>query len=87
MISVGTDQSKKRSKKYQLPNKLDEIKNLPFATWKQQVTTALEKDPRNRLKEEFHKKVDGQSIAKTKTLTILPELDERYYKRKPKDEI
>ena len=31
--------------------------------------------------------MNGQSIPKTKTLTVIPELDERGYERKPIDEI
>ena len=85
-LSVGTNQSK-TLEKYGLPSKLDTIKSIPFATWKQHFTTALEKDHRIRLEEECHKKLNGQNIPKTKTLTILPELEGSNYERKPKDEI
>ena len=72
---------------YHLPSNFDEIKALPFTTWKNLVTTALEKEHKNRLKEDCHKKVNGQSIPKTKTATIIPELDTTTFERKPKDEL
>ena len=87
-LDIGWHKSiKKTLEIYGLPNVFEEIKNIPFATWKQQVTTALETDHRNRLRDECHKKLNDKNIPKTKTLSIIPELDDSNYQRKPKDEI
>ena len=72
---------------HHLPSDLNEIKAMPFNTWKGLVTTAIEKQHKNRLKEDCHKTVNGQSTPKTKTATILPQLDTTSYERKPRDEI
>ena len=73
--------------KYQLPTSFTTIKNTPFPHWKNYVVTALEKENKGRLYEDCHKTEHGQSIPKTKTASILDELEKVCYKRKPCDEL
>ena len=73
--------------KNQLPVDFETIKRTPFNTWKNQVTTSIEKEHKNRLKEDCHKKEGGVTIPKTKTVTILSEIDMPNYERKPKTEL
>ena len=73
--------------KYQLPTSFTTIKNTAFPHWKNYVVTALEKENKGRLYEDCHKTEHGQSIPKTKTASILDELEKVCYKRKPCDEL
>ena len=73
--------------KYSLQTDFEIIKRIPFPVWKQNVTTAIEKEHRKRLREDCFKKQDGSNVPKTKTVTIIPEIDEHSYIRKPKTEL
>ena len=72
---------------YQLPTDFTTIKNTPFPHWKNYVIAALEKRHKERLLEDCHKKEHGQPIPKTKTTSIIDEINNVNYKRKPCNEI
>ena len=55
----------------------------PMAEWKRQVYEAAEKKNKARVLEECYKKVRGNSEAKTKTKTIIPNLENPGYQRRP----
>ena len=70
-----------------LPTDFEEIRHIPYPIWKNNVTAAIEIDHRNRLKDDCFKKEEGHSVPKTKTATIIPELDKSMYVRNPKKEL
>ena len=65
---------------YQLPTDFTTIKNTPFPHWKNYVIAALEKRHKERLLEDCHKKEHGQPIPKTKTTSIIDEINNVNYK-------
>ena len=72
---------------YGLEVNFDMIKRIPSAVWKSQVTMATEKKHKSELIDRCYKQENGINIAKTKTSSILPELEDDSYKRKPIQEI
>ena len=72
---------------YELENNFDVIKNIPSAIWKSQVTQVTEEKHRKGLIERCYKQENGVKSIKTKTASILPELEKNDYKRKPTKEI
>ena len=73
--------------KYELPDNYTTIKNIPFPLWKQHVTTALEKKHKERLYEDCHKSENGLPVPKTKTASIVKNLDTNPYIRQPQNEL
>ena len=61
----------------------DTIKEKTSNTWKNEVSNAAEKKNLEKLKTECFKKIRGDKTAKTKTKTIIPQLENPNYTRKP----
>ena len=53
--------------------------------WKTMVKNAIEKQNRDRLLQDCHKCVDGQLTRKTKTSSIVPNIEDTNYRRQPLD--
>ena len=73
--------------KYELPTDYTEIKNLHPMEWKGKSRQAVEKMNLERLKQECHKTVNGIHTEKTKTKSIIAQLNDPNYKREPRPEI
>ena len=63
----------------------EQIMRKSKVEWKREVEIAAEKMNRKRLKEECYKKERGEMRQKTKTRTIIEEIDATDYERKPID--
>ena len=72
----------KKLQSYQLNEDFDQIKNIPYVNWKQQVQKAIEKQNKDRLLKECYKTENGMSIPKTKTATITREIENGNYQRR-----
>ena len=72
----------KKLQSYQLNEDFDQIKNIPYLNWKQQVQKAIEKQNKDRLLKECYKTENGMSIPKTKTATIVREIENGNYRRR-----
>ena len=73
---------RKKLQSYQLNDNFDQIKNIPYISWKQQVRKVTEKQNKDRLINECYKIDNGTSRPKTKTATILQEIEKENYQRK-----
>ena len=68
---------------YGLTDDLNVIKNTPIAVWRRSVTMATEAKNKSRLLEDLHKTVNGETLPKTKTKTIIDDINSNVYVRKP----
>ena len=67
---------------YDLPTEFTVIKTIPRQTWIRNVAAKIEQKNTSRLLNDCHKIVDGTSIPKTKTASILNYINDPKYKRK-----
>ena len=72
---------------YQLPTNFDEIKNIPHPVWTNMVKKSIESKHIARLKTECYKTTNGNKVMKTKTATIIPEINKETYVRHPQSSI
>ena len=72
---------------YGLTDDFNVIKNTPTAAWRNIVTKATEERNKSRLLEDCHKKVNDVLIPKSKTKTIIDNLNSNVYIRKPLGEL
>ena len=61
----------------------EDIANIPANIWKDTVKAKAEEQNREKLKEELFSKRRGQDKQKTKTLSLLEQIDDPSYERKP----
>lgn len=73
--------------KCELQQDFEEIKKIPEAAWKAQVTKATEKRNRQKLLDESHKKEGDMIVPKRKTQSIVRLLENTNYSRAPINEI
>ena len=73
--------------KYELEQDFTIIKNTPSPIWKNKVIIATEKANQQKLIENSHKKEGNMTIPKTKTSSIIRDLESRDYRRRPTTEI
>ena len=66
---------------YDLPTEFSVIKTIPRLTWIRNVKAKIEQRNTERLKDECHKTVDGVSIPKTKTASIIGQITDPKYER------
>ena len=80
-------QIKSTLEQYGLETNFDVIKKIPSAIWRNQITMATEVKHRELLIDSCYKQERDQKVAKTKTKSILPNLEGNDYKRGPIREI
>ena len=72
---------------YELPSDFESIKRHPPGEWKYNVLIGIEKKHKERLLHDCHKIVDGVEVRKTKTSTIVDNINIPNFIRKPIPEI
>ena len=73
-------------KMYELPTDFDTIRLLSVGEWIYNVKKGIESKHKEKLLDDCHKMVDGEKIKKTKTSTIVDNINNDYV-RKPLNEI
>ena len=72
---------------YNLPSEFTEIMSTHWRQWKRLVTSKTEIMNRKRLYDDCHKTENGDSIPKTKTAHIIPDISKDAYIREPQKDL
>ena len=81
------EQIQQTLKEFQLTESWEEIQQRTVTKWKKEVKNAAEKRNHELLKEECHKRKNGENKQKTKTKVIANILESKEYERKNRSDI
>ena len=73
--------------KYKLPTDFQVIKTTSHNEWKRKVSAEIEKENKERLRNECYKKENGIEVEKTKTKSIIQHISSKEYTRRPSQEL
>ena len=87
-LNIGWAKSIKDTlESYKLPTEFHTIKTISRNDWKKQITTETEKRHRERLHKDCYKNKNGEQTTKTKTASIINNIAQETYIRKPSKEL
>ena len=78
---------KKTLEEYGLPTDFGTIKTIPRRTWIRNVGCLIEQMNKKRLSDDCHKTTDGNTTPKTKTISIIEQIEDPYYQKGFQDEL
>ncbi len=86
--NIGWSKSIKNTlEKYDLPTDFQTIKTTSSPEWKQKIKSSIEKENTRRLHQQCYKTTNGTTTIKSKTKTIVEEVEKTEYQRHARPEI